>query len=157
MMAEAIFPQCRIITERFLSPETVEKILNKLVVIEGIRRIIINGPNIPQLVPYGPARGLPNTHSDRTTIVVGGSDVDLRVQVGTILLELETRDIVPQIDEACREVFTNFTYAIKEGKFMRSTPTQTDYAKYGPEGDPLMIGLVDPKNKTGPTLIQGNR
>ncbi|PKL59696.1 MAG: methyl-coenzyme M reductase operon protein D [Methanomicrobiales archaeon HGW-Methanomicrobiales-4] len=156
-MAEAIFPQCRIITERFLSPETVEKILNKLVVIEGIRRIIINGPNIPQLVPYGPARGLPNTHSDRTTIVVGGSDVDLRVQVGTILLELETRDIVPQIDEACREVFTNFTYAIKEGKFMRSTPTQTDYAKYGPEGDPLMIGLVDPKNKTGPTLIQGNR
>lgn len=157
MMAEATFPQCRIVTERFLSPETVEKILNKLVVIEGIRRIIINGPNIPQLVPYGPARGLPNAHSDRTTIRVGGSDVDLRVQVGTILLELETRDIVPRIDEACREVFTKFTYAIKEGKFMRSTPTQTDYAKYGPEADPMMIGIVDPKNKTGPTLIQGNR
>jgi methyl-coenzyme M reductase subunit D len=88
---------------------------------------------------------------------VGGTDVDLRVQVGTILLELETRDIVPRIDEACREVFTNFTYAMKEGKFMRSTPTQTDYAKYGPDADAIMIGIVDPKNKTGPTLIQGNR
>jgi len=157
MMAEATFPQCRIVTERFLKPETVEKILNKLVAIEGIRRIIINGPNIPQLVPYGPARGLPNTHSDRTRIIVGGSDVDLRGQVGTILLELETRDIVPRIDEACREVFTNFTYGLKEGKFMRSTPTQTDYAKYGPDADAMMVGIVDPKNKTGPTLIQGNR
>lgn len=157
MMTEGEFPQCRIVTERFLNPDTVEKILNKLVVIEGIRRIIINGPNIPLLVPYGPARGLPNTNSDRRTIVVGGTDVDLRVQVGTILLELETRDIVPRIDEACREVFTNFTYVLKEGKFMRSTPTQTDYAKYGPDADAMMIGIVDPKNKTGPTLIQGNR
>jgi len=157
MMAEAEFPQCRIVTERFLNPETTEEILNRLVAIEGIRRIIINGPNIPQLVPYGPARGLPNPHSARAQIIVGGSEVDLRVQVGTILLELETRDIVPLIDEACREVFTKFTFGIKEGKFMRSTPTQTDYAKYGPGADAMMIGIVDPKNKTGPTLIQGNR
>lgn len=157
MMAEAEYPQCRIVTERLLNPETVEKILNKLVVIEGIRRIVINGPSIPQLVPYGPARGLQNPHSSRAQITVGTSEVDLRVQVGTILLELETRDIVPRIDEACREVFTNFTYAVKEGRFMRSTPTQTDYAKYGPRADEMMIGIVDPKNKTGPTLIQGTK
>jgi len=154
-MAEAEFPQCRIVTERFLNPETVEQILNKLVMIEGIRRIIINGPSIPQLVPYGPARGLPNPHSGKARIKVGETDVDLRVQVGTILLELETRDIASRIDEACREVFTKFTYAVKIGKFMRSTPTQTDYAKYGPRADEMMIGIVDPKNKTGPTLIQG--
>jgi methyl-coenzyme M reductase subunit D len=157
MMAEAEFPQCRIVTERFLNPETVEQILNKLVAIEGIRRIVINGPSIPQLVPYGPARGLPNPHSSRTRIRVAESDVDLRVQVGTILLELETRDIVPRIEEACREVFTRFTFTVKVGKFMRSTPTQTDYAKYGPGADEIMIGIVDPKNKTGPTLIQGTK
>jgi len=156
-MAEAEFPQCRIVTERFLNPETVEQILNKLVAIEGIRRIVINGPSIPQLVPYGPARGLPNPHSSRTRIRVAESDVDLRVQVGTILLELETRDIVPRIEEACREVFTRFTFTVKVGKFMRSTPTQTDYAKYGPGADEIMIGIVDPKNKTGPTLIQGTK
>ena len=156
-MTDTEFPQCRIVTERFLNPETVEKILNKLVAIEGIRRIVINGPSIPQLVPYGPPRGLPNPHSGKARIIVGETDVDLRVQVGTILLELETRDIVPRIDEACREVFTSFTYVLKEGKFMRSTPTQTDYAKYGPGADEMMIGIVDPKNKTGPTLIQGTK
>ena len=156
-MADAEFPQCRIVTERFLKPDTVEKILNKLAVIPGIRRIVINGPNLPQLVPYGPARGLPNPHSARATIKVGETDVDLRVQVGTFLLELETRDIVQQINEACVEVFTNLSYSIKEGKFMRSTPTQVDYAKYGPNANEIMLGLVDPKNKTGPTLLQGHR
>jgi len=156
-MADAEFPQCRIVTERLLKPETVEKILNKLAVIPGIRRIVINGPSIPQKVPYGPARGQDNPHSGKATIRIGETDVDLRVQVGTILLELETRDIVQQIEEACKEVFTNFSYSVKEGKFMRSTPTQVDYAKYGPDANEIMLGLVDPKNKTGPTLIQGHK
>ncbi|ABD41851.1 Methyl-coenzyme M reductase, protein D [Methanospirillum hungatei JF-1] len=156
-MADAEFPQCRIVTERLLKPETVEKILNKLAVIPGIRRIVINGPSIPQKVPYGPARGLDNPHSGKATIRVGVTDVDLRVQVGTFLLELETRDIVSQVEEACKEVFTNFSYSVKEGKFMRSTPTQVDYAKYGPNANEIMLGLVDPKNKTGPTLIQGHK
>jgi methyl-coenzyme M reductase subunit D len=156
-MTDTDFPQCRIVTERFLKPETVEKILNKLVVIPGIRRIVINGPNIPQFVPYGPARGQPNPHTDRATIKVGETDVDLRVLVGTILLELQSREIVDLIEKACGEVFTSFTFAVKEGKFMRSTPTQVDYAKYGPNANEIMIGLVDPKNKTGPTLLQGNR
>jgi len=156
-MADAEFPQCRIVTERLLKPETVEKILNKLAVIPGIRRIVINGPSIPQKVPYGPARGQDNPHSGKATIRVGETDVDLRVQVGTILLELETRDIVQQIEIACKEVFTNFSYSVKEGKFMRSTPTQVDYAKYGPNVNEIMLGLVDPKNKTGPTLIQGHK
>jgi len=153
-MADTEFPQCRIVTERFLNPDTTEKILNKLVVIPGIRRIVINGPNIPQFVPYGPARGLPNPHTDRKSIRVGETDVDLRVQVGTILLELESSEIVDPIHKACEEVFTNFTFAVKVGKFMRSTPTQVDYAKYGPNANEIMIGLVDPKNKTGPTLLQ---
>jgi len=154
-MIEAEFPQCRIVTERLLNPDTIEKILNKLVAIEGIRRIVINGPSIPSQVPHGPGRGLPNPHSDRRRILVGNSEVELRVQVGTILVEMVSREIVSRIDEVCSEVFVNFTYTIKEGKFMRSTPTQTDYAKYGPGADELLIGIVDPKNKTGPTLIQG--
>ena len=83
--------------------------------------------------------------------------MDLRVQVGTFLIELETRDIVSLVEEACKEVFTDFSYSVKEGRFMRSTPTQVDYAKYGPNANEIMLGLVDPKNKTGPTLLQGNR
>lgn len=156
-MTDAEFPQCRIVTERLLNPDTVENILNKLVVIPGIRRIVINGPNIPQKVPSGPARGLENPHSGKARIKVGETDVDLRVQVGIILMEVETKDIISKIDGACKEVFTKFSYSVKEGKFMRSTPTQVDYAKYGPDADEIMLGLVDPNNKTGPILIQGNK
>ena len=156
-MTEAEYPQCRIDTERLLNPETTEQILNQLVVIPGIRRFVINGPSIPQKVPYGPARGMDNPHSGKARIKVGDTDVDLRVQVGTILLEIENKAIVPQIEGACKEVFTRFTFGLKVGKFMRSTPTQTDYAKYGPRADEIMLGIVDPKNKTGPTLIQGTK
>jgi len=154
-MADADFPQYRIVTERLLKPETVEKILNKLVKIPGIIRVIINGPSIPKTVPYGPARGMPNPHSGRTTITVGETDLVLQIQAGTILLELENSEKESEIKQACDEVFTKFSYSIKEGKFMKSTPTLVDYAKYGPDIDRNIIGLVDPKSKKGPILIQG--
>jgi len=156
-MTDAVYPQCKIETERYLNPNTTERILNKIVEIPGIRRIIINGPNIPQVVPYGPARGAPNPHNARGAIMVGGEEIDLRVQVGTILLELEDKDILPEIRSACEGVFTNFAFSMKEGQFMRSTPTQTDYAKYGPNADAMLYGIVDPKNKTGPNILQGNK
>jgi methyl-coenzyme M reductase subunit D len=156
-MADAVYPQCRIETERYLNPDTTERILNKIVEIPGIRRVIINGPNIPQVVPYGPARGVPNPHNARGTIMVGGEEVDLQVQVGTILLELDDKDVFPKIRTACEEVFTSLSFSMKEGRFMRSTPTQTDYAKYGPGGDAMMYGIVDPKSKTGPSILQGNK
>lgn len=156
-MVDTEYPQCRIVSERFLKPETTEKLLNEIVVIPGIRRIVINGPSIPQTIPYGPARGMPNPHTDRASITVGGEQMDLKVQVGTILMELESRDLIPKIEEACKRVQTSITFMVKEGRFMRSTPTQTDYAKYGPEGDPMKFGLVDPKSKTGPIIIQGRR
>jgi methyl-coenzyme M reductase subunit D len=156
-MTDAIYPQCRIDTERYLNPDTTEQILNKIVEIPGIRRIIINGPNIPQVVPYGPARGVPNPHKARGTIMVGGEEIDLQVQVGTFLLELEDKDPLPKIRSACEEVFTTLSFSMKEGRFMRSTPTQTDYAKYGPGADTMLYGIVDPKNKTGPNILQGNK
>jgi methyl-coenzyme M reductase subunit D len=40
-MTEATFPQCRIVTERLLNPETTEHLLNKLIEVPGIRRMPI--------------------------------------------------------------------------------------------------------------------
>ena len=111
-MTETTFPQCRITTERFLNPETVERLLNKFSSISGIRRMILNGPRLPAIVPYGPAKGLQNPHEKRQVIKVGDQDFVLQVQVGTILLELENRDVIPALKAACDEVFTNFWYRI---------------------------------------------
>ncbi|WP_281175210.1 methyl-coenzyme M reductase operon protein D [Methanogenium cariaci] len=40
-----------------LKPDSAEALLNEVVKIPGIRRMMINGPNLPRTVPYGPARG----------------------------------------------------------------------------------------------------
>jgi len=154
-MTDAIYPQVRIVTERLLNPETVERIMNLIIATGGIRRVILNGPRLPSTITYGPAKGKPNIHEMRQAIVIGDKKMDLQVHVGTILLELENRDVIPAIQAACDQVFTVFTYSIKEGHFMKTEPSLVDYAKYGPGADKAIIGMADPKSKSGPVIIQG--
>jgi methyl-coenzyme M reductase subunit D len=154
-MTDANYPQVRIVTERLLNPETVERLLNRIVTVEGVRRIILNGPRLPSTVPYGPARNTTNPHSMRGMIKVGEQEMELAVHVGTLLLELESRDVIPSLKAACDPVFTEFTYRIQEGRYMKTEPSLSDYAKYGPDADKSIIGMADPKSKTGPVILQG--
>jgi len=154
-MTDANYPQVRIVTERLLNPETVERLLNRIVAVEGIRRIILNGPRLPSTVPYGPARNTTNPHSMRGMIKVGEKEMELAVHVGILLLELESRDVIPSLKAACDPVFTEFTYRIQEGRYMKTEPSLSDYAKYGPDADKSIIGMADPKSKTGPVILQG--
>ena len=158
-MTEAIYPQVRIVSARFLRPDTAEQLLNRLVQVGGIRRMSINGPSIPATVPYGPARGQPNPHPDRKIIRVGNQDVQLRVQVGIIILELEDESYIPAIGEAVDNVFADkgFSCTVQQGRYMKTGPTLSDYAKYGPDADREILGLVDPRRKDGPVIIQGTK
>lgn len=154
-MTETTFPQCRIVTYRLLNPETVERLLNKIFSIPGIRRMVLNGPRLPATIPSGPTKGLDNPHGMRRSIRVGNQDLQLQVHVGTILLELENRDAIPALKAACDDVFTDFPYRITEGRYMKTEPTLVDYAKYGPNADKDMLGLCDPSSRSGPIIIQG--
>jgi methyl-coenzyme M reductase subunit D len=156
-MTEATFPQCRISTERLLNPETTEHLLNKLIEVPGIRRMVLNGPRLPVTVPYGPAKGLANPHPMRKTIRVGDQEMELLVHVGTILLEIENREVVPALKEVCDKVFTTFTFRIQEGRFMKTEPSLVDYCKYGPDADKDIIGMTDPSSKSKPVIIQGTK
>jgi methyl-coenzyme M reductase subunit D len=156
-MTYTTFPQCRIVPERLLYPETVERLLNKIYSIPGIRRMILNGPRLPAVIPAGPAKGIDNPHGSRQVIKVGDQDFELQVQVGSILLELANRDVIPALKTACDEVFTTFSYRLTEGKYMKTEPTLVDYAKYGPEADRDMLGLTDPSSKVRPIILQGNK
>ncbi len=121
----------------------------------------LTGQNLPVTVPYGPARGgKPNLHPDRKVIRVGNQDVQLQVQVGTVILELEDESYIPAIEEAVDEVFASKDFSCtvqKGGRFMKTQPTVSDYAKYGPDADREVLGLVDPRKKDGPVIIQGNK
>jgi methyl-coenzyme M reductase subunit D len=154
-MTEATFPQCRISTERLLNPETTERLLNTIVTIPGIRRMVLNGPRLPATIPYGPAKGLANPHPMRKTIRVGDQEFELQVHVGTILLELECREVIPALKTAIEPIFTNFTFRVQEGRYMKTEPSLVDYCKYGPNADKDLLGLADPKSKSKPVILQG--
>jgi len=156
-MTEATFPQCRIVTERFLNPETTERLLNNLCEVTGIRRMVLNGPRLPATVTYGPAKGLANPHTMRRKIHVGDEELELQVHVGTIVLEIENREVIPALKAACEPVFTDFTFRIQEGRFMKTEPSLVDYCKYGPDADKMMIGLTDPNSKSRPIILQGHK
>jgi methyl-coenzyme M reductase subunit D len=154
-MTEATFPQCRIVTERLLNPETTERLLNKVVSVAGVRRMVLNGPRLPATVTYGPAKGLANPHVMRKTIHVGDQELELQVHVGTVVLEIENRDVIPALKTAIEPVFTNFTFRIQEGRFMKTEPSLVDYCKYGQDADKEMLGLTDPNSKSKPIILQG--
>jgi methyl-coenzyme M reductase subunit D len=156
-MTDATFPQCRIVTERLLNPETTECLLNKIVSIPGVRRMVLNGPRLPATVPYGPAKGIANPHPMRKKIHVGDQELELQVHVGTVLLELENRDVIPALKSAIEPVFPNFSFSIQEGRFMKTEPSLVDYCKYGPNADKAIIGLADPSSKSRPVILQGTK
>ena len=157
-MTEAVvdYPQCRITPLRMLKPDSAESLLNELVTIPGITRMMINGPNLPRTVPYGPARGKPNPNTNRRVISVHGSEFELRVQLGTVILGVQDDSVTEEIRTRCDRFFTKFPYQIQTGKkYMKTQATTADYAKYGPNVDPTLLGLTDPRSKEGPIIIQG--
>jgi methyl-coenzyme M reductase subunit D len=156
-MTEAIFPQVRIVPNRLLFPETVEKLLNAICEVGGVRRMVLNGPRLPATVTEGPGRGLPNPHAARKVIRVTDKEMELQVQVGFIVLELWDRETIPKLREVCDRVFKDFGYNIQEGKFMKSQMTISDYAKYGIMEDDQLLGMADPKSKVCPLILQGTR
>jgi methyl-coenzyme M reductase subunit D len=156
-MMNATFPQVRVVPTRMLKPETAERLLNMLAGIAGIRRMMIHGPGLPKLVPYGPARGSPNPHSDRRAIHVGDAEVALSLRVGEVILEVEDASVIEDIRSHCDAFFTKFPYQLQEGRFMKTAPTLVDYAKYGPDADTTLIGLADPRNGEGPVIIRMER
>lgn len=155
-MTENTYPQLRITPIRFLNPETTELLLEKIYEVGSIHRLIINGPNLPPVVPYGPARGAINDNSYRRIIKVCGEEYDLHVHVGTVIVELEDEAKIPEIKAACDAVFADkFPYGITQGIYMRSNMTTTDYAKYGIVDDERILGMSDPKSKQRPVILQG--
>ena len=64
--------------------------------------MVLNGPRLPATVTYGPAKGLANPHTMRRKIHVGDQEMELQVHVGTILLELESRDVIPALQSRVR-------------------------------------------------------
>jgi methyl-coenzyme M reductase subunit D len=125
-----------IFPHRLLNVDTAEKLLNSLDGIDGIKRMIIQGPRLPPVEAEDP---------DRRVIIVNGDEVNVQVKPGRILIEIESEEAIESIRESCEAVLP-FGYNIHMGHFIRDKKTTSDVLKYGDELEEIpedMVGLTD--------------
>lgn len=125
-------PEILIFPNRLLSAETTEKLLNKVYEVPHVRQVNISGEGIPAVLGSGPGKGLPNVHPERKTITVKGKEVELRLLVGRVFVEIDDIDNVQQalekIEEICKDVLP-FGFNLEVGRYSKYRPTVTDYKK----------------------------
>ena len=148
----------KIIPNRYLKPDTTEKLLNSIYNLEGHQRVLIHGPSIPLKVFYGPGKGHVVNHTDRKVINVKGNDLELRVMVGEIVITVDMSKFNAFMEdlECILDEFIPCDYSILVGIFTRTKSTISDYLKYGNNFesaiDERYIGLVDSRAKTSETV-----
>ena len=123
----------KIIPNRYLKPDTTEKLLNSIYNLEGHQRVLIHGPSIPLKVFYGPGKGHVVNHTDRKVINVKGNDLELRVMVGEIVITVDMSKFNAFMEdlECILDEFIPCDYSILVGIFTRTKSTISDYLKYG--------------------------
>jgi methyl-coenzyme M reductase subunit D len=139
--------QIEIFPSRILSPETAQKLMAEIYNVDGVIRAIVQGNRLPDRVSAGPGTGEKVEHPLRKPIQIGDQVIELKICVGRIRVELSNAEAKEKIREICEKLFP-FPFEFREGHFLRKKPTVTDYAKLGPEVDPRLLGMVDPKAKS---------
>ncbi len=125
-------PEILIFPNRLLKAETTETLLNKVYEVPHVRQVNIAGEGLPAVLGSGPGKGLPNEHPERRVITVKGKQVELRLLVGRVFVEIDDIDHVQQaledIEKICIEVLP-FGFNLEVGRYSKYKPTVTDYAK----------------------------
>ncbi len=124
-----------IFPHRLLSANTTEKLLNNLEDVDGIKKMVIQGQRLPSQ----------EENPERKIITVKGEKVDLQVQTGRILMEIEDEEIIDDIRGICEDHLP-FGFNIHVGTFIRKQKTVSDQIKYGDALDEIseeMVGLTD--------------
>ena len=148
----------KIVPNRYLKPNTTEKILNDIYDLDGQQRVLIHGPSIPLKVFYGPGKGHVVNHTDRKEINVKGHPIELRVMVGEIVITVDMSKFNEFIDGLHNVLDSHMPcdYSILVGIFTRTKSTISDYLKYGNNFEDVIddryIGLVDSRAKTSETV-----
>jgi len=126
-------PEVKIFTQRLLSADTTEKVLNALIGgVDNIRQINIRGEVLPAKVKIGPNLGLPVNHPERKVIKYGDHEIELTNMIGSIFIELKSEDSVEdalvQIKAVCDETIPS-GYTLDVGRYSKYKPSLTDYMK----------------------------
>ncbi|OPY31715.1 MAG: Methyl-coenzyme M reductase I operon protein D [Methanomassiliicoccales archaeon PtaU1.Bin124] len=125
-------PEILIFPARLLKAETTEKLLNRVYEVPHVRHVTVSGESLPSTLTSGPGKGMVNEHPERRKIKVKGEDIELRLLVGRIFVEVEDVDyvdgVLTEVDEVCKEILP-FGYSLEVGRYSKFKPTVTDYKK----------------------------
>jgi len=124
-----------IFPHRLLSANTTERLLNDLEMVEGIKRIVIQGQRLPP----------EEINPEHRKIKIKGEEIDLQVQSGRVLIDIEDEEIIDEIKTVCEDNLP-FGFNLHVGTFIRKQKTVTDGIKYGESLDEIseeMVGLTD--------------
>ena len=145
-----------IFPHRLLSADTTEGLLNNLEGIEGIKRIVIQGQRLPPK----------DVNQEQRTITLKGEEIDLQIQTGRILMDIEDEGIIDEsiiedIKSICEDHLP-FGFNIHVGTFIRKQKTVTDNLKYGKALNKIskdMVGLTDQNAQLSEraTIIKRNK
>ena len=130
--ANAPLLEVRIMTNRLLSAETTEKVLNALNKVDNIRQINIVGESLPEVIGNGPGKGYANNHTERRTIKVAGKEVELKHLVGSFYIELavesdeQLESTIEGIRKACDKTIP-FGYTMDMGRYSKYRSSLNDY------------------------------
>ena len=126
-------PEIKVSTQRLLSADTTEKVLNAIVAVKDIRQINIKGENLPVTINSGPHRGIANNHSERKLIKYGEGKIELKKLVGDFYIEVSVENEeqleakVREIDAAVKPILKDIGYGIDVGRYSKYRPTLCDY------------------------------
>ena len=124
-----------IFPHRLLSANTTERLLNDLETVQGIKKIVIQGQRLPS----------EDINPERRKIKIKGEEIDLQVQTGRVLMEIEDEEIIDEIKAVCDNNLP-FGFNVHVGTFIRKQKTVTDGIKYGDTLDEMsdeIVGLTD--------------
>ena len=125
-------PEILIFPTRLLKADTTETLLNRVYEVPHVRQINIAGEGLPAVLGSGPGKGLPNEHPERRVITVKGKQVELRLLVGRVFVEIDDIDYLQpaleEIEKICSEILT-FGFTLEVGRYSKYRPTVTDYKK----------------------------
>ncbi len=150
--------QIGIFSGRLLGPSTAEKLLIEIAKVNGVIRILLQGPNLPVRTLHGAGKDVDAMHKDRQIIVVGRTAFELTVRVGRIYVEVES-SAEEDLRKACESAL-NISFEFKKGHFLKRKPTTSDYAIFGTDkngqiklDDKRELGLANRKAEIEPILI----
>jgi len=132
------YPQVRIMTDRLLSADSTERVLNMLAenefILSHVRRFDIRGESIPATINSGPHKGIANNHSERKIIRFGTQEVELTKSVGDFYLEVlvkdeaELNEVFEEVKKVCNEAILplGFGYTLSVGRYTKYRSTISD-------------------------------